>query len=367
MFNEQDILKALSTVIDPDLKKDLVSLGMIKNILLNDNNLSFTIVLTTPACPLKNYLKDSCINALHTLLSKELKVEVNFESKVTRGFKNNIDESSLLFNVNNIIAVASGKGGVGKSTVSVNLAVGLAKEGAKVGIIDADIYGPSIPKMLGLENATPQIIEQNEKQIIEPLFAHGIKVMSIGFFVSPEASLNWRGPMASNYLKQLILDTNWGNLDYLIVDLPPGTGDIHLTLVQTVSVNGIVVVSTPQEIALADAKKAIAMFTDKKIEIPILGLVENMSYFVPNDNENSKYYIFGKEGVKKLAETYKLNLLGEVPIFEDICTMSDSGIPAVLSNNNKLVEVYENICSKTAQALAIRNAKLKQSKIVETN
>lgn len=191
--------------------------------------------------------------------------------------------------------------------------------------------------------------------------------MSIGFFVSPEASLNWRGPMASNYLKQLILDTNWGNLDYLIVDLPPGTGDIHLTLVQTVSVNGIVVVSTPQEIALADAKKAIAMFTDKKIEIPILGLVENMSYFVPNDNENSKYYIFGKEGVKKLAETYKLNLLGEVPIFEDICSMSDSGIPAVLSNNNKLVEVYENICSKTAQALAIRNAKLKQSKIVETN
>lgn len=365
MINEQLILKALSTVIDPDLKKDLVSLGMIKNLEIRENKVKFVLELTTPACPLKNYLKESCINAIKTLVSEDIEVELEFGSKVSRGAKNNFDENSLISGVKNIIAVVSGKGGVGKSTISANLAAGLAKQGAKVGILDADIYGPSIPMMFGIEGQSPAVIEKDGRQIMEPILAYGVKVMSIGFFVSPDASLMWRGPMAANYLKQLILDTNWGDLDYLIFDMPPGTGDMHLTLVQTVSVSGSVVVSTPQEIALADARKAISMFADKNIDVPILGVVENMSYFIPNDAPDKKYYIFGKEGTKRLAEKHNLKLLGEIPIYAEICSSGDHGLPAVIGSNETLINSFDEFCSKTAQSLAIRNAELQPTKIVE--
>ena len=276
-LTKDNVLKALSEVIDPDLKKDLVSLNMIQNVIISEKKLSFDLVLTTPACPLKNFLKESCENAIYKNISKDIEISINITSKVTGKEREN--DLKNLSKVKNIIAVVSGKGGVGKSTVAANLAVGLAMQGAKVGLMDADIYGPSIPIMLGLEGKAPTVTEQGEGQLIEPVMAFGVKVISIGFFVSPEASLMWRGPLASAYLKQMVTDTNWGELDYLIFDMPPGTGDIHLTLVQTVPVTGAVIVSTPQKIALADATKAVSMFADNKVNVPILGMVENMAYF----------------------------------------------------------------------------------------
>lgn len=255
-LTKDNVLKALSEVIDPDLKKDLVSLNMIQNVIISEKKLSFDLVLTTPACPLKNFLKESCENAIYKNISKDIEISINITSKVTGKEREN--DLKNLSKVKNIIAVVSGKGGVGKSTVAANLAVGLAMQGAKVGLMDADIYGPSIPIMLGLEGKAPTVTEQGEGQLIEPVMAFGVKVISIGFFVSPEASLMWRGPLASAYLKQMVTDTNWGELDYLIFDMPPGTGDIHLTLVQTVPVTGAVIVSTPQKIALADATKAVS-------------------------------------------------------------------------------------------------------------
>jgi ATP-binding protein involved in chromosome partitioning len=351
------ILKALSTVIDPDLKRDLVSLNMIQHVHIDGNIVRFTLVLTTPACPLKNFLQESCIQAIHKQISPDLQVDIIVTSKVTER-KRKEQELENLKNVKNIIAVVSGKGGVGKSTVSANLAVALAMDGASVGLVDGDIYGPSMPIMFGLEGQNPQVNKNNTSQTIEPLLAFGVKVISIGFFVAPETSLMWRGPMASNYLKQLITDTEWGALDYLIFDMPPGTGDMHLTLVQTVPVSGVVVVSTPQNIALADARKAVSMFKDNNVNVPILGMVENMSFFSVTEIPNKKYYIFGKEGTKKLAESLKLPLLGEIPIDEEVCVSGDAGIPIVVGKDSATKQAFINFARKTAQAVSIRNAEL---------
>jgi ATP-binding protein involved in chromosome partitioning len=359
-----NVLRALTEVIDPDLKKDLVSLGMIKNIIIDKKKLTFDLVLTTPACPLKNYLRESCESAIHKNIAEDIDIHINVTSRVTsRHRENNLKN---LEKVKNIIAIVSGKGGVGKSTVAANLAVGLAKEGARVGLMDGDIYGPSIPIMLGLEGQTPAVTEQGDKQLIEPLMAFGVKVVSIGFFVSPEASLMWRGPLASNYLKQMITDTNWGELDYLIFDMPPGTGDMHLTLVQTVPVTGAVIVSTPQKIALADAQKAVSMFADNKINVPILGMVENMAYFETADVPGKKYYLFGQEGTRKLAELLNVSLLGEIPLVEDICVSGDQGIPAVLGGNPQVSNAFLDFSRKTAQAVSIRNEFGDPTQIVET-
>jgi len=352
-LTKDNVLKALSEVIDPDLKKDLVSLNMIQNVVISEKKLSFDLVLTTPACPLKNFLKESCENAIYKNISKDIEISINITSKVTGKEREN--DLKNLSKVKNIIAVVSGKGGVGKSTVAANLAVGLAMQGAKVGLMDADIYGPSIPIMLGLEGKAPTVTEQGEGQLIEPVMAFGVKVISIGFFVSPEASLMWRGPLASAYLKQMVTDTNWGELDYLIFDMPPGTGDIHLTLVQTVPVTGAVIVSTPQKIALADATKAVSMFADNKVNVPILGMVENMAYFETEDLPGKKYYLFGKEGTKKLAESMKVSLLGEIPLVEDICVSGDKGTPAVMGKNPIVSNAFLDFCQKTAQAVSIRN------------
>ncbi len=356
MFTKEHILEALSEVIDPDLHKDLVSLGMIQDLQISDNHVQFSLVLTTPACPLKNYLKESCEEAIHNKVSPDVSVEINMTSKVSMRRNQTNEELENLKEVKNIIAVVSGKGGVGKSTVAANLAVGLALEGASVGLLDGDIYGPSVPKMFGLEGKVPDVKEAGDKQMIEPLVAFGVKVVSIGFFISPEASLMWRGPMASNYLKQMITDTNWGALDYLIFDMPPGTGDMHLTLVQTVPVTGAVIVSTPQQVALADARKAVSMFKDAKINVPILGMVENMSWFSPPELPERKYYLFGKEGTKNLTKEMNLTLLGEIPIYEDICISGDKGIPAVSGSNAIVAESFLTFCRNTAQAVSIRNA-----------
>lgn len=365
MLTKENILHALSHVIDPDLKKDLVSLGMIQNIEISGNHIRFSLVLTTPSCPLKNYLKESCEKAISEYVSSEAVKEIDVTSKVTMARRNSDGELENLNRVKNIIAVVSGKGGVGKSTVAANLAAGLAMEGASVGLLDSDIYGPSVPIMFGLEGKTPEVFEHGEKQLIEPLVAYGVKVVSLGFFVAPEASLMWRGPMASNYLKQMITDTHWGELDYLIFDMPPGTGDMHLTLVQTVPVTGAVIVSTPQKVALADARKAVSMFADPKINVPILGIVENMSYFTPPELPSNTYYLFGKEGSRRLAEELQLKLLGEIPLYEDICKSGDQGMPAVLGENKTVSASFIDFCRNTAQAISIRNLQTPPTNKVE--
>jgi ATP-binding protein involved in chromosome partitioning len=362
MVTSAQIINALKNVIDPDLKKDLVSLNMISDVNIEGNKVSFSVILTTPACPLKESIKKACIDAVHDKIDKNLEVTVNMSSKVTT--KTNKKEN-ILDGVKNIIAVASGKGGVGKSTVAVNLAIALAKTGAKVGLVDADIYGPSIPLMFDLLDAKPDFNEIKGKNIIEPIEKYGIKLLSIGFFVDPEKALIWRGPMATGALKQMFSDSNWGELDYMVIDLPPGTGDIHLTLVQTLPVTGVVIVSTPQKVALADARKGVSMFIQKEINVPVLGLIENMAYFTPAELPENKYYIFGKNGCIKLAEELNVPFLGQIPLVQSICDSGDKGRPIVMDDESPIASAFMNIARNTAQQVAIRNANLQPTKIVQ--
>ena len=359
---KEQVLEALRHVDDPDFKKDLVSLNMIRNINIEGKKVSFELVLTTPACPMKGIMEEDCVNAIHKYVSADLEVEVKMESIVSTRRK---DSEAMLKGVKNIIAVASGKGGVGKSTVSANLAIALAKTGAKVGLLDADIYGPSVPIMFDVEDAQPLGKEVDGKTRILPIEKYGIKLLSIGFFVDPKQALIWRGAMATNALNQLINDADWGELDYFIVDLPPGTGDIHLTLVQTLPVTGAVIVSTPQEVALADARKAFSMFNQKEINVPIVGLVENMSYFTPEELPNNKYYIFGKEGGKKLANESGVVLLGQIPLVQGIRESGDNGSPIALDEKSIVGEAFMELAQSVAQQIAIRNASLEPTKIVE--
>src|SRR4051812_30998653 len=331
MITIEQILKALSNVEEPDLGKDLVTLNMVKDVEVDGNVVKFTVVLTTPACPLKDLIRNACVNAIHHLVSKEAVVHVNMTANVTSKRK---DGRSVLPDVKNIIVVASGKGGVGKSTVAANLALALSQGGAKVGLMDADIYGPSVPIMFGVRGERPLMEEVNGKGMIVPLERYGIKLLSIGLLVDEKSAIVWRGPMASSAIRQFVTEVNWGDLDYLVIDMPPGTGDIHLTLVQTVPVTGVVVVTTPQDVALADAKKGIAMFGQAQIKVPIIGLVENMSYFVPPDgNITNRYYIFGKEGGKRLAEEYDIPFLGQIPLIQDIREGGDDGLPVMAGEN----------------------------------
>jgi ATP-binding protein involved in chromosome partitioning len=315
-MTNDDILKALSNVQEPDLGKDLVTLNMVKDIEIDGNRVSFTVVLTTPACPLKDMIKNACINAVKLLVNKEAEVTVNFTSNTS---SNRADAKTLLSGVKNIIAVVSGKGGVGKSTVAANLALALAQSGAKVGLMDADIYGPSVPIMFGVRGERPMMRDVDGKPLIVPLDRYGLKLLSIGLLVDESKAVVWRGPMASE-------------LDYLVVDMPPGTGDIHLTLVQTVEVTGVVIVTTPQDVALADAKKGIAMFGQAQMNVPIIGLVENMSYFTPAELPDNKYYIFGKEGGKRLADEYDIPFLGQIPLVQSIREGGDQGIPVMMGD-----------------------------------
>lgn len=359
---QDKVLEALKHVNDPDLKRDLVSLNMIRNVVVEGKKISFDIVLTTPACPLKDVIKNDCLAAISKYVGEDFEVEIKFDSKVST---KRADTEKLLKGVKNIIAVASGKGGVGKSTISANLAVALARTGAKVGLLDADIYGPSMPLMFNLEGAQPLGKEKDGKTVILPEEQYGIKILSIGFFVKPEQALIWRGAMATNALNQLINDADWGELDYFIIDLPPGTGDIHLTLVQTLPVTGAVIVSTPQEVALADAKKAFSMFQQKDINVPILGLVENMAWFTPEELPDNKYYIFGKEGAKKLAESAEVILLGQIPIVQSIREGGDNGAPVALNSSSAIGKAFDDLAANVAQQIAIRNANMDPTKIVE--
>src|SRR5580765_4232259 len=328
-MKENDILQALSVVQEPDLGKDIVTLNMVTDISVNDNVVSFTIVLTTPACPLKELMRTDCIKAIQQV-DANIIVNVNFTSHTT---SKRMDAKIVLPGVKNIIAVVSGKGGVGKSTVAANLALAIAQGGAKVGLIDADIYGPSVPIMFGVRGERPMMMEIEGKGMIAPLERYGIKLISIGLLVDEKSAVVWRGPMASSAIKQFVTDVYWDELDYLVVDMPPGTGDIHLTLVQTVPVTGAVIVTTPQDVALADAKKGIAMFSQAQLNVPVIGLVENMSCFSPAELPGSKYYIFGKEGGKRLAEEYDLPFLGQIPLVEAIREGGDAGVPAMMGDD----------------------------------
>jgi ATP-binding protein involved in chromosome partitioning len=296
-MTKQSVLDALGAVQEPDLKKDIVTLNMVKDIEVDGNYVSFTIELTTPACPLKDMIKSACIQAIR---DKENTAKVNVKFSANTSSARGVNEA-LLPQVRNIIAVVSGKGGVGKSTVAANLALVLARDGAKVGLMDADIYGPSVPIMFGVRGERPMMTEVNGKGMILPLEKYGIKLMSIGLLVDEKNAVVWRGPMASSAIRQFVTDVLWGELDYLVIDMPPGTGDIHLTLVQTVPVTGVVVVTTPQDVALADAKKGIAMFGQTQLKVPIIGLVENMSYFTPLELPDNRYYIFWKRGRKEIG------------------------------------------------------------------
>lgn len=351
MITTEQVLSALRNVEDPDLKKDLVTLNMIKDVKIEDNKVAFTLELTTPACPMKEMLKNACTNAVKHFVAADAEVNINITSRVTKPL-----DTTQLKAIKNIILVSSGKGGVGKSTVASNLAVTLAAQGAKVGLIDADIYGPSVPIMFGLVGAKPSARETEEgKTLILPIEKYGIKLLSLGFFADPDQPVPWRGPMASNAIKQLFNDADWGELDYLFVDLPPGTGDIHITITQSFPIAGAVIVTTPQQVALADTKKGLAMFQMPSINIPVLGVVENMSYFTPAELPENKYYIFGKDGGKELASKYNVPFLGEIPLVQSITSAGDSGEPISLDKTSVLVEAFKEIAGKMAQQISINN------------
>ncbi|MBL0104191.1 MAG: Mrp/NBP35 family ATP-binding protein [Bacteroidetes bacterium] len=335
---------------------------MVENIEVDGMNVSFTVVLTTPACPLKGLIQQACVNAIIHFVDEKANVTVNMTSRMTSGRG---DEAPLLQEVKNIIAVASGKGGVGKSTVAANLAIALAKKGAKVGLIDADIYGPSQHIMFGAEGERLFVNEKNGKQYMIPVERHGVKVLSIGMLVDPNKAIPWRGPMASKALTQLFSDAEWGSLDYMLIDLPPGTGDIHITLVGAVPVTGAVIVTTPQHVALADARKGINMFQIESINVPVLGLVENMSYFTPAELPENKYYIFGKEGGKKLAEELEIPFLGEIPLVQSIREGGDSGSPVSLEDNTPVSDAFAAVADQVVRQVAIRNATKAPTRKVE--
>ena len=365
-MTESDILKALSNVQEPDLGKDLVTLNMVKDIKIDGNRVSFTVVLTTPACPLKDLIKNACINAVKLLVNKEAEVTVNFTSNTSTNRK---DGKVVLSGVKNILAVVSGKGGVGKSTVACNLALALAEGGAKVGLMDADIYGPSQHIMFGVRGERPLMKEIEGKGWIAPIEKYGIKMMSIGLLIDEKQAVVWRGPMVSSAIRQFVSDVDWGELDYLVIDMPPGTGDIHLTIVQTVPVTGVIVVTTPQTIALADAKKGIAMFSQAQLKVPVIGLVENMSYFIPpsggNEEKETRYYIFGKDGGKNLAEEFDIPFLGQIPIVQSIREGGDTGVPVMVSDDLISKKAFEEFAGNAVRGIAMRNANLEPTRVLE--
>jgi ATP-binding protein involved in chromosome partitioning len=349
----KQVLDALSYVNDPDLNKDLVTLNMIRDVEVRGKDVSFTVVLTTPACPMKDMIHNACVNAIRHYVDKEANVKVTMSSQVTS--KKTKDETTLR-DVKNIIAIASGKGGVGKSTVAANLAVGLQKLGAKVGLVDADIYGPSQHIMFGVQGEGPGPAEFNGQRKMAPVESYGVKINSIGFLAGPGQAIALRGPMATKALIQLFNDTVWGELDYLIVDLPPGTGDIQISLCTQIPLTGAVIVCTPQDVAISDARKGISLFQLQQTNIPVLGLIENMAWFTPAELPQNKYYIFGKDGVKHLAAELKLPLLAQLPLVQSIREASDAGRPALLQDSTEEAKLFIDMAKSVAQQIAIRNA-----------
>lgn len=357
------IMDALETVTYPGTKKNLVESGMVADT-PSINGMKVKVVLLFPRDTdpfLKSTVK-AAEAAIHYHVGKEVEVEIETEFKS----KPRPEPGKMLPGVKNIIAVSSGKGGVGKSTVAANLAISLARLGYRVGLLDTDIFGPSMPKMFRVEDARPYAVEKDGRQLIEPVEKYGVKLLSIGFFVNPDTATLWRGGMASNALKQLIGDADWGELDYFILDTPPGTSDIHLTLLQTLAITGAVIVSTPQQVALADARKGIDMYRNEKVNVPILGLVENMAWFTPAELPDNRYYIFGKEGCRQLAEDMKLPLLAQIPLVQSICENGDAGEPAACHIDTMTGQAFLNLAQAVVTTVNRRNREMDPTKIVKT-
>lgn len=370
-LDRKEILKALETITIAGEGKNMVESGAVTNVITFGDEVVVDLVLHTPAMHIKKRAEDDIKKTIHDLVSAEAKIKVNVKVEVPE--KPGTSESELakqikgksIPGIKNIIAVASGKGGVGKSTVTANLAVSLAKMGFSVGVLDADIYGPSMPIMFDVENEKPVSILVDGKSKMKPIESYGIKLLSIGFFTSPSQAVIWRGPMASKALNQMIFDANWGELDFMLIDLPPGTGDIHLSIMQSLPVTGAVVVSTPQAVALADAKKGVSMFMSEAINVPVLGIIENMAYFTPEELPNNKYYIFGQEGAKNLAEDLAVPFLGEVPIVQSIREAGDYGRPAAMQTGSVIESVFENITRKVVEETVNRNESLPATEAIK--
>ena len=358
------ILEALKHVRYPGTGKDIVSAEMVQdNMRIENNKVSFSILFDKPNDPFAKSVVKAAEQAIITYIGEDVDIKGNI-SIITKDLPKP-KPASILPDVKNIIAVFSGKGGVGKSTVSSNLAIALASMGYKVGLLDADIHGPSIPKMFGVENERPFVEEIDGRQLMQPIEKYGVKLLSIGFFVDPANALVWRGSMASNALKQLITDTVWGELDFFIMDLPPGTGDIHLTLVQTMGITGAIAVTTPQDVALADARKGINMFTGEKVNVPVLGIIENMAWFTPAELPENKYYIFGKDGGKKLAEELGVPLLGQIPLVQSIREGGDAGMPIAINDNSLTSMAFHHLAEQVVERVEYRNKTLIATQRVE--
>ena len=365
-FKKEQILKVLETITVAGEGKNMVESGAVKNVMTFADEIVVDLVLSSPAMHIKKRAEADVIKTIKEKVSEEAKVTVNIKiEEPVKPSNPNLSKGKNIPGIKNIIAVASGKGGVGKSTITANLAVSLSKLGYKVGILDADIYGPSIPIMFDVVKERPLSTTIDGRSKMKPVENYGVKVLSIGFFTTPEQAVIWRGPMASKALNQLIFDAAWGDLDYMLIDLPPGTGDIHLSIMQSMPITGAVVVSTPQPVALADARRGVAMFQQENIQVPVLGVIENMSYFTPEELPENKYYIFGKEGAKNLSEDLNISFLGEIPLVQSIREAGDSGRPAALQEETPLAKAFEKITKEVIKELNNRNEILPPTEVIQ--
>lgn len=364
-LSKQDILKALEAISAPGDGGNMVETGAVKNVMIFGDEVIVDITITNPSLQAKKRTEVDIMKVIHDKVYEKAKVTVNVKVEAPEKPKVNVIKGNAIPGIQNIIAVASGKGGVGKSTVTANLAIALQKMGFKVGVLDADIYGPSIPIMFDVEKERPLAVEINGKSKMKPIENYGVKILSIGFFSQPDQAVVWRGPMAAKALNQMIFDAHWGELDFLLIDLPPGTGDIHLSIMQSLPITGAVIVSTPQVVALADAKKGVAMFQQESIDVPVLGIIENMSYFTPNELPNYKYYIFGKEGAKNLAEDLGVPFLGAIPLVQSIREAGDIGSPAALQIDTPLAEAFKGITQHVVEEVVNRNEKLPPTEAIK--
>jgi len=364
-LNKQDILKALENISTPGDGQNMIESGAVKNVMTFGDEVIVDITINNPSLQAKKRMEVDIMKTIHDKVYEKAKITVNVKVDAPASPKSNVIKGKPIAGIQNIVAIASGKGGVGKSTVTANLAVTLAKMGFKVGVLDADIYGPSIPIMFDVENEKPLAVNIEGKSKMKPVESYGVKILSIGFFTQPDQAVVWRGPMAAKALNQMIFDAHWGELDFMLIDLPPGTGDIHLSIMQSLPITGAVVVSTPQNVALADARKGVAMFQQDSISVPVLGIIENMAYFTPEELPENKYYIFGKEGAKNLAEDLSIPFLGEIPLVQSIREAGDIGRPAALQTMTVLEKSFEELTQNVVQEVVSRNEDLPPTEAIK--
>ena len=364
-LNKQDILEALETITVPGEGQNMVESGAVKNVMTFGDEVIVDITINNPSLQAKKRTEVDIMKTIHDKVYEKAKITINLKVDAPAKPKANVIKGNPIPGIQNIVAIASGKGGVGKSTVTANLAVSLAKMGFKVGVLDADIYGPSIPIMFDVENEKPLAANIEGKSKMKPVENYGVKILSIGFFTKPDQAVVWRGPMAAKALNQMIFDAHWDELDFMLIDLPPGTGDIHLSIMQSLPITGAVVVSTPQNVALADAIKGVAMFQQESINVPVLGIIENMAYFTPEELPENKYYIFGKEGAKNLAEDLQVPFLGEIPLVQSIREAGDIGRPAALQTGTLLEQAFEKLTQNVVQEVVNRNKDLPPTEAIK--